>query len=182
VTEVVAIAAVARNGVIGAGNDIQWRIREDWARFRALTTGNVLVMGRRTFDSIGRPLPGRSTVVVTRDPGWRADGVAVAGGVAEAVALAGRLAPGRTVFVAGGGEIYRQAWRLLTRLEITEVALEPAGDVTFPAVDACEWRVAAREQHDGFAFVTYLRRPADGAQDEGAEEGTRTLTPEGTGT
>ncbi|MDN5804953.1 MAG: dihydrofolate reductase, partial [Microlunatus sp.] len=76
--EVIGIAAVARNGVIGAGGDIPWRIREDLARFKALTTGHVLIMGRKTYDSIGRPLPGRTTVVVTRDPDWNADGVIVA--------------------------------------------------------------------------------------------------------
>ena len=86
--EVIGIAAVARNGVIGAGNDIPWRIPEDWARFKAITMGHVLIMGRKTYDSIGRPLPGRTTIVVTRDPAWRADGVIVAADLDD------RLRPG----------------------------------------------------------------------------------------
>jgi dihydrofolate reductase len=155
--DIVAIAAVARNGVIGAGQDIPWRIREDWQRFRRRTTGHVLIMGRKTFDSIGRPLPGRTTLVVSRDPGWRHDGVEVAASVTAALDLAAR-AEDQTVFVAGGGEIYRAAWPHLTGLEITEVDAEPAGDVTFPVISAEEWQEVARERHESYDFVTYRRR------------------------
>lgn len=156
--EVVAIAAVARNGVIGAGNDIPWRIPEDWARFKALTMGQVLIMGRRTFDSIGRPLPGRSTIVITRDPVWRADGVRVAADPATALAMAAAAGPER-VFVAGGGEIYRAVWDRLDRLEITEVDAEPDGDVLFPVIGP-EWVEIARDQRDGFAFVAFAKAAA----------------------
>jgi dihydrofolate reductase len=182
--EVVAIAAVGRNGVIGAGNDIPWRIPEDWARFKAVTMGQVLIMGRKTFDSIGRPLPGRRTIVVTRDEAWRNEGVTTAATVEQALADAARLAPEATVFVAGGGEIYRAAWPLIDRLEITEVDLEPTGDVTFPRIAAVDWVATGRDQREGFAFVGYRRRTGGAANDRsaGAEEGTRTLTPEGTGT
>lgn len=151
-----AIAAVARNGVIGSAGDIPWRIPEDWARFRRLTLGEVLIMGRRTYDSIGRPLPGRTTVVVTRDPGWRVDGVRVAATVRDALEQAADLRPA-TIFVAGGGEIYRSAWDRLTRLEVTEVDQEPPGDVSFPIIDSARWRCVRREAHVGFAFVTYTR-------------------------
>ncbi len=154
--EVVGIAAVARNGVIGADHDIPWRIPADWERFKALTMNHVLVMGRRTYDSIGRPLPGRVTLVVTRDRMWRSDGVRAVPTLDEAFELAAELSP-RTVFVAGGGEIYRAAWDRLTRLEITEVDAEPDGDVTFPTIDPAEWRETARTPHDGFAFVSYAR-------------------------
>ena len=93
--------------------------------------GQVLIMGRKTFDSIGRPLPGRSTIVITRDPTWTYPGVDVAVSVEEALQLAGDQRP-EPIFVAGGGEIYRAAWDTLSRLEITEVRVEPDGEVTFP--------------------------------------------------
>ena len=155
--EIVAIAAVARNGVIGADDDIPWRIPEDWQRFKQLTMGQVLIMGRKTFDSIGRPLPGRSTIVITRDPEWTHVGVEVARGVADALHLAGELRP-ETIFVAGGGEIYRSAWEVLSRLEITEVHAEPDGQVTFPAIASEDWEETARDGREGYDFVTYRRR------------------------
>ena len=143
--------------MIGSGNDIPWRIPADWARFKALTLGHVLVMGRKTYDSIGRPLPGRSTIVISRDPDWRASGVTTAGSVAEAFHEAVALRPG-SIFVAGGGEVYRAAWSRLDRLEITEVDLAPAGAVTFPPIDPQQWREVARDPHSGFSFVSYQRR------------------------
>ncbi|MDF2747568.1 MAG: folA, partial [Propionibacteriaceae bacterium] len=97
---IVGIAAVARNGVIGAGQDIPWRIPQDWRRFRDLTTGQVLIMGRKTYDSIGRPLPGRTTFVITRDTMWRGDGVRAVPSVDRALVLAGDPGPA-TIFVAG---------------------------------------------------------------------------------
>ena len=154
--EVIGIAAVARNGVIGSGNDIPWRIPEDWARFKAITMGHVLIMGRKTYDSIGRPLPGRTTVVVSRDPGWHVDGVIVAADLDEAFARAHELSPTQ-VFVAGGGQIYAAAWNRLDRLEITEVDAEPAGDVRFPVIGP-EWSETNRESRNGFAFITFKKR------------------------
>jgi len=155
--ELVGIAAVARNGVIGADGDIPWRIPADWQRFKRLTLGHTLVMGRRTYDSIGRPLPGRTTVVVTRDKRWRGDDVLVAPSVPEALALAAAHERD-TVFVAGGGEIYRQAWDALDRLEVTEVDAEPDGSVYFPPVQPDRWLEVSRDPHEGYAFVTYRRR------------------------
>jgi dihydrofolate reductase len=154
--DIVGIAAVARNGVIGAGNDIPWRIPEDWARFKRLTIGQVLIMGRKTYESIGRPLPGRTTFVITGDKKWRGEGVHAMPSLDEAFALANDLDP-ETIFVAGGGEIYRAAWRRLTRLEITEVDQEPAGETTFPAIDPREWQETWCESHDGYRFVSYRR-------------------------
>jgi dihydrofolate reductase len=152
----ILIAAVGSNGVIGRDNDLPWRIREDLQHFKQLTLGHTLVMGRKTYDSIGRPLPGRRTVVVTRQPDWsaQADGVEVAHSLDDAL----KLADDNDVYVAGGGEIYRQALPLGDRLELTEVAQSPAGDVTFPAFDRAEWTEIARTPHDGFSFVTYTRR------------------------
>ena len=155
-TEVVAIAAVARNGVIGADGDIPWRIPEDWARFKRLTMGQVLIMGRKTYDSIGRALPGRTTYVITRDRTWRGAGVRAVPAVDEAIDL-GLASDSSTVWVAGGGEIYRAAWARLDRLELTEVDAEPEGDATFPPIDPAVWRETDRERHPGFAFVTYFR-------------------------
>ncbi len=157
--EIIGIAAVARNGVIGAGNDIPWRIPEDWARFKRLTMGQVLIMGRKTYDSIGRPLPGRTTFVITRDRKWRGDGVRAVPLLDEAFTLANDLDP-EMIFVAGGGEIYRAAWNRLHALEITEVDQSPAGETTFPAIDPREWREIAREDHDGYSFVRYRRAVA----------------------
>jgi dihydrofolate reductase len=161
VPELVAIAAVARNGVIGADGDIPWRIGEDWARFKRLTMGQVLIMGRRTYDSIGRPLPGRTTYVVTRDRTWPRDqrlgkGVRGVPGVEEAIVL-GLASGSPVVWIAGGGEIYRAVWDRLDRLEITEVDAEPDGDATFPPIDADVWEEVTREAHSGFAFVSYRR-------------------------
>ena len=153
---VIAIAAVARNGVIGAGNDIPWRIAEDLARFKAITMGHVLIMGRRTYESIGRPLPGRTTIVVTRNPCWHVDGVLVATDLDEAFRLAYLKHPEK-VFVAGGGQIYAAAWDRLDRLEITEVDAEPDGDVHFPAIGP-EWSEIERDQRAGVAFVTFERK------------------------
>ena len=150
---VVLIAAVGRNGVIGRDNDLPWRIREDLQHFKALTLGHTLVMGRKTYDSIGRPLPGRRTVVITRQPDWTADGVEVVHTLDDAL----ELADGNDVYVAGGGEIYRLALPSADRLELTEVAQSPVGDVTFPAFDRSAWQQTARTDHDGFSFVTYVR-------------------------
>jgi len=148
---VILIAAVGRNGVIGRDNDLPWRIREDLQRFKQLTLGHTLVMGRKTYDSIGRPLPGRRTVVVTRQPDWSADGVAVAHSLDEALQHDG------TLYVAGGGDIYRQALPHAAHLELTEVDQSPDGDVTFPKLTSADWTETARDPRDGFSFVSYRR-------------------------
>jgi dihydrofolate reductase len=148
---IILIAAVGQNGVIGRDNDLPWRIREDLQRFKQLTLGHTLVMGRKTYDSIGRPLPGRRTVVVTRQPDWSADGVAVAHSLDEALQYDG------TLYVAGGGDIYRQALAHASHLELTEVDQSPDGDVTFPSLHPAHWTETARDARDGFSFVSYRR-------------------------
>ena len=158
VPELVAIAAVADNDVIGADGDIPWRIPGDLPRLKRLTMGHVLLMGRRTYDTLGRPLPGRTTVVLTRDQDWSAEGVLVAHDLDTALELAAREAPDKIVWVFGGGEIYRLAWERIDRLELTLVHAEPIGDTTFPTIDAGEWTETAREANEGFDFVTYVRR------------------------
>jgi len=155
--QVVAVVAVARNGVIGAGPDIPWHVPGDQARFKRLTLGHPMVMGRLTFASIGRPLPGRTTLVVSRDPSFSADGVEVHGDVGAALDRALALDP-ELVVVAGGGQVYRAAWDRLDALEVTEVDAEPQGDVFFPRVEPADWVETAREQHEGHAFVRFERR------------------------
>ena len=164
---VALVAAVARNGVIGSGGALPWRLSSDLKRFKALTMGKPLVMGRKTYESIGRALPGRTTIVVTRDRGFAPAGVAVARDVGEALRLAeaaARVAGADEIVVAGGGELYAQTIGRAGRLYLTEVNLAPEGDARFPAVDPTRWREVAREpgvrgprDEADFAFVTYER-------------------------
>lgn len=152
-----AIAAVAANGVIGIGQEIPWRIPEDWERFKDVTMGGVLVMGRRTHESIGEPLPGRTTIVVSRSLDEAPTGTLLAATLEDALAQA-RAIEGRT-FVAGGGQLYAAAWPLLTDLDLTLVDQRPEGGTAFfPAVDPAEWSEVARVPRDGFTFVKYRRR------------------------
>jgi dihydrofolate reductase len=154
---VTIVAAVARNGVIGVGGGLPWHLPEDLRRFKELTIGHVLVMGRRTYESTGRPLPGRTTVVVTRRPDWSAgaDEVIRARDVPGALALATEIDD--EVFVVGGGQVYEEALPLADRLELTFVDAEPEGDTFFPELDWSQWREVAREEGDGVAYVTYER-------------------------
>ena len=146
------MAAVADNGVIGVDGDLPWRLPPDLAHFKRTTLGHVVVMGRKTYDSMGRPLPGRTNVVVTRQPDWAADGVLVAGSLDEALTLAASY--DGDVMVIGGGEVYAQALDLADEVVLTEVHLAPEGDARFPELDPEVWRETAREshEHDGVAF------------------------------
>lgn len=152
---VVLVAAVARNGVIGNGPDIPWRVPGEQAVFKRLTMGHVLVMGRTTYESIGRPLPGRTTIVLTRDPGWTAEGVLVAHDLDAALALADDL-PG-DVMVAGGAQVYAAALSVATEQVLSEIPLEPEGDVHYPDFDRTAWVEVDREPHDGFEVVHLSR-------------------------
>jgi len=162
-----SVAAVARNGVIGANNRLLWRLSSDLKRFKALTIGKPLVMGRRTFESIGRPLPGRETIVVTRHAAFASAGVLVAHSLEAALSLAAERAAATgadAIVIAGGGEIYAQTIGRADRLAITEVALEPEGDARFPRIDPNLWREVRREKGErgprddaDFAFVDYER-------------------------
>jgi dihydrofolate reductase len=154
---VTIVAAVARNGVIGVDGGLPWHLPDDLRRFKELTLGHVLVMGRRTYESIGRPLPGRTTVVVTRNAQWDpgAAGVRVAASVEDAVEVAASIDP--DVFVVGGAEVYRAALPLAGRLELTLVDAEPVGDTRFPDVDWGAWRELRRDDAEGVAYATYVR-------------------------
>ncbi|MCK2056147.1 dihydrofolate reductase [Methylobacterium sp. 37f] len=155
------IAAVARNGIIGRDNDLIWRLRSDLRRFKALTMGKPLLMGRKTFASIGRPLPGRRTIVLTRDTGFAAPDVAVALDWTGALAAAEGA---DELMVAGGGEIYALALPHADRIHLTEVDLAPEGDTVFPTFDRARYRETHREAHPpgehdacGFSFVDLER-------------------------
>lgn len=150
----VLVAALGANLAIGVDGGMPWHLPEDLAHFKALTMGGTMIMGRRTWDSIGRALPGRTTVVITSDHAWSAPGAVVVHSLAEALAVAG---PGE-VFVVGGGEIYRQTIGLASRLELTEIAASPQAEVFFPEVDD-GWREVQRTPREGFDFVTYEREP-----------------------
>jgi dihydrofolate reductase len=167
---IVALAAVADNGVIGRGNALPWRLKSDMQHFRSVTMDKPVVMGRKTFLSIGKPLKGRTTIVVSRDRAFTAPGVLVAPSVEAALAAARGDALRRnadTIIVAGGADIYAQTMPMTTRLAITEVHARIEGDVRFPAIDPTLWRVTARseqkqaaEDEVAFAFVTYERATA----------------------
>lgn len=148
------VAAVGHNGVIGDGASMPWHLPADLAFFKRTTMGGVMVMGRGTWDSIGRALPGRRTIVVTRDRGWSAPGVEVAHSLPEALLVAGDT----EVFIVGGGQIYEQTIEAASRLVITEVEQEPEGTVRFPPIDRSRWQEESRDQEDGFAWVEYQRR------------------------
>jgi dihydrofolate reductase len=151
----VLIAAVARNGAIGHHGGIPWHLPEDFAHFRATTLGHTLVMGRATYDSIGRPLPGRQTIVLTRDPDWHADGVIVAHDLDSALDLAADL-PG-DVYVAGGAQVYAAALQRADEQILTEVHQEPDGDTFYPVFDPELWVEKRRETRDGFDHVWLAR-------------------------
>jgi dihydrofolate reductase len=153
--KVVLVAAVAKNGVIGNGGDIPWDIPQDMRHFREVTEGNTVVMGRKTFDSIGRPLPRRTNVVITRQPEWAREGVEVVTSLEDALALA-RGCEGDAM-VIGGGEVYRQALPLADAQILTEVDAEPEGDTYYPPFDREEWVEVKREPYDGHAFVWWER-------------------------
>lgn len=143
---VALIAAVARNGVIGADNAMPWRLRTDLQRFKQLTLGKPVVMGRRTFESLGKPLAGRLNIVVTRQSGYAPEGVTVAAALEAALARAAAEAgPCGEVMVIGGGQLYAEAIGRADRLYITHVDAAPDGDTHFPAIDPATWRAVSRE-------------------------------------
>jgi dihydrofolate reductase len=169
-TEIVIIAAVAENGVIGSKNDIPWRISEDFKRFKRLTLGHPCIMGRATFESLppaSRPLPGRENVVLTLNRDYQPLGVTVRHGFDEAIAYV--RANGETqAYVTGGSSIYRLALEVADTLELTHVHRKVSGDVRFPEYDRDEWQLAFSEDHEGvdalsqtpvrFTYATYRRR------------------------
>jgi dihydrofolate reductase len=164
--QIVLVVARARNGVIGHQGALPWHLPADLKHFKALTVGKPVIMGRKTFESIGKPLPARHNIVITRQPGYSAPGITVVGNLAEAIAAAGLDPKSRadTLCIIGGAEIYALALPIATRIELTEIALDAVGDTLLPAFDPAQWRETARVNHpaDGdapaYAFVTLERR------------------------
>ncbi len=162
-----AIVAVAKNNVIGKDNGIPWYLPADLAWFKRTTMGHHVIMGRNSFRSIGRPLPKRTNVVITRDPYFSAEGVLVAHSIEEALGIA--YDNGETeAFIIGGGAIYRDSLELWDRLYLTEVDIQPEGDVFFPEFDPGDWRESWREAHEpdaknehGYIFRILDRIPID---------------------
>jgi len=155
---VTLIVARARNGVIGRDGRLPWRIAGELAHFKRTTMGHPILMGRKTWESIGRPLPGRRNVVVTRNAHYVAAGAEIAPSLAQALAL---CADSDEVFVIGGAELYAQALPLAARAIVTEIDADFDGDRHFPALDPANWREVAREAGTGppaHDFVTYQRR------------------------
>jgi dihydrofolate reductase len=144
VTRLTLIVARARNGVIGKDNTMPWKIPGEQAYFKRITMGHPIIMGRKTWESIGRPLPGRRSIVVTRNPGFDAPGAEVVTGLDAALAACAGAAE---AFVIGGAELYRLALSRADRLLITEIDFDFDGDTSFPAPDPARWREAARDHH-----------------------------------
>jgi dihydrofolate reductase len=151
------IVAYAKNRVIGFKGQIPWHLSEDLKRFKKLTTGFTIVMGRKTYESIGRPLPKRRNVVLTRDKNFKAEGIDVCASLEEALAEA-KSRNEEKVFIIGGGEIYRQSLALADELLITHVDKEVEGDAFFPEWDESLFEESKREDHENYSFVDYQRR------------------------
>jgi dihydrofolate reductase len=159
--KVTLIVAVADNGVIGRQNELPWRLPEDLKRFKALTMGKPIVMGRKTFESIGKPLPGRTNIVITRQTDLSLPGCVLVDSVPAAVTAAGQV---DEVMIIGGGDIYRQALSQADRVQLTEVHATIDGDAFFPELNAKQWREIAREDYPAderhahaYSFVTLER-------------------------
>jgi dihydrofolate reductase len=169
--DVILVAAIAENGVIGRDGTLPWRLKSDMVHFRALTMGKPVIMGRKTYLSIGKPLTGRTTIVVSRDATFAAPGIVVASSLDAAFDAARGDALRRdadAILVAGGADIYVQAMPRATHLAITHVRMRADGDVRFPEIDPKLWHESDRREHErgaddeaAFAFVNYQRMASD---------------------
>lgn len=154
------LVATDSQGGIGIRNTLPWHLPEDLAHFKRTTSGHTIIMGRKTFDSIGRPLPNRRNIVVTRTPAWNHAGVDTAPSLESAIAMAGQAA----AFIVGGAQIYAQAMPIAQRLVVTEIGAAFECDAFFPPIDPTQWKEVARESYHSatsnldYAFVTYERR------------------------
>ncbi len=155
---VTIVVAIGANGVIGKDGDMPWPRTGDQLQFKALTMGHPIVMGRSTYESIGKPLPGRTSIVLTRNPLWAADGVIVAHTLTDA--LAHGLGRDDQVFLIGGAQVYAAALAdgLVDQMVVTHVHLSPEGDASFPEIDLADWDETDRDAYDGYDIATYARR------------------------
>ncbi|MEL7274353.1 MAG: dihydrofolate reductase [Pseudomonadota bacterium] len=143
--KIIMVVAVARNYVIGNAGGMPWRLSTDLKRFKALTMGRPMIMGRKTFDSIGKPLPGRTSIVISRDKTWQSPGVVPVNSLEKAIELAMPLAENGEIAVVGGGEIYKQAMPLAHVLHVTHIEATPEGDTYFPQIDSDRWTKVSEE-------------------------------------
>jgi dihydrofolate reductase len=175
---IILIAAVARNGVIGVDGELPWVIPADMRRFKAKTMGHPVIMGRRTFESIGHPLRGRRNIVLSRRPGYDPKGVEVAANIDSATAIA--ATHNTDTYVIGGAAVYKEFLPIAERMELTCVDAAPRGDARFPEWEPRNWQRVANEPHDGdppFRFVTLQRQPANGTRSTSAPSATSQLAP-----
>jgi len=156
------IAAIANNNALGKDNDLIWHLPADLIRFRKTTTGHHIIMGRNTYESIGKPLPNRTTVIITRNPDYKAEGCVVVNSIAAALEIAKEDA---SPFIIGGAQIYKEAINIVDQLDITEVHHEFEADVFFPEIDLSIWKETKRERFEAdeknkyaYSFVSYTRR------------------------
>jgi dihydrofolate reductase len=159
-TTVSLIVAVAHDNVIGINNTLPWHLPEDLKRFRALTTGHHIIMGRKTYESLNRLLPGRTTVIVTRNPDYQVEGAVIAHSLEDAIA---QCQQDDEVFIIGGAELYKEALLVAHKLYITQIELEVAGDAYFPSFDIAAWERVSYEPHIAasglpFSYMTYVRQ------------------------
>lgn len=159
------IAAMSANRVIGRDNSLPWKLPGDWKRFKNLTMGHHLLMGRKTFESISRPLPGRTTVVITRQSSYSPTGVLVAHSIEQALQMASQDSE---VFVAGGAQIYQQMLPRADRIYLTSIDQEFEGDTTFPEFDESDWQLIVKENRASdaknsyhYSFLTYERKKTE---------------------
>lgn len=157
------IVAMAKNRVIGANGGIPWRVPGEQALFKRITMGHHIVMGRKTYESIGRLLPGRTTVIVTRQRGYAVPGAVMAHSLTDAINSAAR---DHEIFVIGGAEVFREALPIADRIHLSVVEAEPAGDVWMPEIDPRQWHEVASEQHDGFRYALLERSAVPGTAAE----------------
>lgn len=156
------IVAAAENNVIGGNNQLLWHLPNDMKWFKSITTGNTVIMGRKTYESMGRLLPNRRNIIVSRNPELKIDGADVVSSIADALQL---IANEKEAFIIGGGEIYKQAWTMADKLYLTRVHTEKEGDTVIPAISPDEWKEESCESHSsdekhpfGYSFIIYSRK------------------------
>lgn len=159
-TQLSTIVAIANNRVIGINNTLPWHLPEDLKRFKALTMGHHIIMGRKTYESLGRLLPGRTTVIVTRNSDYKVEGALIADSLEKAIELSRN---DEEAFLIGGAELYQHGLALTSKLYVTEIMLDVEGDAHFPVMDTNQWQESAREAHVSekgleFSYVTYVRK------------------------
>jgi dihydrofolate reductase len=150
------VVAIAKNRVIGLNNKMPWHLPEDLQHFKKTTLGHTLIMGRKTFESIGKPLPGRRTIVLTRDTNWRYDGCETAQSISSALELA-KLTPEKHPFIVGGANVYQQALHdgLVDKMIVTKIDITPDGDAFFPIIDESSWAQIGSEQFESKTGLNY---------------------------